>query len=161
MNNYKRASDSEINYYPLEIFPADLNSRNTVFGGRVLSVADKVAGYVAQRHSGLECVTLLVDNVVFRAPAKAGEALIFYARLNQVWRTSMEIGVKVFAENLRNGSRRHVLSAYFTFVAVSEANLPIEVPYKLLITNEDDSKRMADASERRLKRLEARNGENY
>ncbi len=99
----KKVSDSAMSCYPVQVFPGDLNSKGTVFGGRVLAVMDSVAGYVAQKHTNMECVTLAVDSVRFLAPVKQGEILIYKASLNNVWQTSMEVGVKVFAENFKTG----------------------------------------------------------
>jgi len=124
----KKVSESAINYYPYEIFPNDLNPKGTVFGGTVMQVADRLAGVVAQKHSGKIAVTLLVDSMRFLAPASQGETLIFKAAVNRVWQSSMEIGVKVCAENFQTSERRHVLSAYFTFVALDENGRPTTIP---------------------------------
>ena len=90
----KPVSQSAINDYAYTIFPGDLNASDTAFGGRILEIADRLAAIVARRHSGLLCVTLLVDSIRFIGPATQGEILIFKSAVNRVWRTSMEIGVK-------------------------------------------------------------------
>lgn len=148
----KKVDESKIDYYPYEIFPHDLNPKDTVFGGTVMAEADKIAGLVAQRHSGRICVTLLVDSIRFLAPARQGETLIFKASLNKAWNTSMEIGVKVMAENFLKKESRHVLSAYFTFVALNAKGRPAQVPSVSPETNEE--KRRFDGAEiRRENRL--------
>jgi acyl-CoA hydrolase len=135
-----------------KIFPNDLNSNSTVFGGQIMAMMDRLAAVVADRHSGQVCVTASVDNVVFLAPAKGGETLIFSAAVNRAWNTSMEIGVRVEAENSYTGDRRHVLSAYLTFVAVDAQGRPIPVP-PVLPENERERLRFEEAQLRRQARL--------
>lgn len=149
----KNVSESKIDYYPYEIFPHDLNPMNTIFGGTVMAEADKIAGIVAQRHSGKISVTLLVDSIRFLAPARQGETLVFKASLNRAWNTSMEIGVKVIAENFLKKESRHVLSAYFTFVALNVRGRPAQVPSASPETDEE-KRRFNEAGIRRNKRLE-------
>lgn len=149
----KKVSDSSVGHYPVEIFPGDLNAKGTVFGGRVLAVMDKIAGYVAQRHSGMDCATLIVDSVRFLAPAKQGETLIFKASANRVWGSSVEVGVKVIAENLQTGKSRNVLSAYLTFVALDENLKPAKIPFDLKPLTKDEKRRYKEAGIRRKLRL--------
>lgn len=155
----KRISDSTIDDHTHILFPNDLNSNQTAFGGRVIEIADRVAATVARRHSGLTCVTLLIDSVRFWGPAKQGEALIFKAAINRVWKTSMEVGVKVLAENFESGKSRHVVSAYFTFVAINRKGRPIKLP-SIRIVTEDEKRRYEEADFRRKRRLkEIRRGD--
>src|SRR5262245_5310592 len=124
----KRISDSAVEDYVYRVFPNDLNPNDTVFGGLVMSTLDRICSVVAERHTGRVCVTASVDSLHFLAPAKRGEILIFKAAVNRVWRSSMEIGAKVIAQNARLNVTRHIVSAYFTFVALDENQVPTAVP---------------------------------
>lgn len=120
------ASSVEQNVY--KVFPNDLNSKHTVFGGLVMSLCDRTALIVAERHSGGICVTAAVDSLNFLAPARAGDTLIVKAAVNRSWRSSMEIGVHVAAEDSFSGDTRHVVSAYLTFVSLDESGKTRSVP---------------------------------
>lgn len=109
------------------VFPNDLNSNDTVFGGLIMAQMDRYAAVCADRHAGGVCVTVGVDAVHFIAPARKGDVLIFNAAVNRAWGSSMEVGVKVDAVNAAGGDRRHVLSAYLTFVAMRDGK-PRKVP---------------------------------
>jgi acyl-CoA hydrolase len=148
----KRVSESAIHDQTSVVFPNDLNPLGTLFGGRVLEQADRVTAVVARRHAGRVCVTLGVDSVRFLAPARHGDLLVFQAAVNRVWRTSMEVGIKVWAEDLNTQSRRHIFSAYFTFVAVDEQLKPVPVPPVEPETT-DDRRRYEAAERRRTARL--------
>jgi len=148
----KRAADSALNNQLYIIFPHDLNPNGTVFGGTVMAQADKVAGLVAMRHSGQICVTAFVESFRFLAPARRGEVLVFYASLNRVWHSSMEVGVKVFADNCVTGERRQVVSAYYTFVPIDENHRPARANYGLLPETEEEKRRYQEAEKRRLRR---------
>ena len=110
------------------VFPNDLNSNDTVFGGLVMALLDRYAAVVADRHAGGVCVTVGVDAVHFIAPARRGDVLIFNASCNRAWNTSMEVGCKVEAELIGGGDRRQILSAYLTFVAQDAEGRPRPVP---------------------------------
>jgi len=148
----RKVSDSAIHDQTAVVFPNDLNAYGTLFGGRVLDLCDRVAGVVAKRHSGKVCVTLAIDSVRFLAPAKHGDILVFQAAINRTWRTSMEIGIKVSKEDFRTQERTHILSAYFTFVALDDHLKPSEVP-AVIPETEDEKRRYSAAQERRELRL--------
>lgn len=148
----KSVAESAIHDQTSVVFPNDLNAYGTLFGGRVLDLCDRVAGVVAKRHCGKVCVTLGIDSVRFLAPAKHGDILVFKASMNRVWKTSMEIGLKVFKEDFRTQERVHILSAYFTFVALDDHLKPVEVP-PVIPRSSDEKRRYEQAEERRLIRL--------
>lgn len=124
----KSVKESAVNDQTYKIFPNDLNSYGTAFGGMIMSILDRIACVVAERHSEQTCVTASVDSMHFRNPAKRGDILLFSASINRAWRTSMEIGVKVMAENYKTREKRHVLTAYLTFVAIDDVQKPTQVP---------------------------------
>ena len=148
----KAVADSAIHDQTAVVFPNDLNAYGTLFGGRVLDLCDRVSGVVAKRHSGAVCVTLGIDSVRFLAPAKHGDILVFKAAVNRVWKTSMEIGVKVFKEDFRTLQRVHILSAYFTFVALDDHLKPMQIA-PALPESFDEKRRYDDAEKRRQLRL--------
>lgn len=127
MEDKKPVSASAIEDQVVEVFPNDLNPHGTLFGGKLMQVVDNLAAIVAKRHSGRVCVTLGIDAVRFINPARHGDILVCKASVNRTWRTSMEVGVKVIAEDFRTLEQKDILSAYFTFVAVDDEHKPIEV----------------------------------
>jgi acyl-CoA hydrolase len=133
----------------------DANSAGFIHGGSVMKLCDEAAGVVAVKHSRCRVVTAGVDRMAFITPVHVGELLTLSASVNAVWRTSMEIGVRVDAENPRTGERRHTSSAYLTMVALDAEGAPTEVP--ALITETDEQRaREADAQVRRSNRLRER-----
>lgn len=134
------------------VFPNDLNSNDTVFGGLIMAQMDRFAAVVADRHAGGVCVTVSVDAVHFIAPARGGDVLIFNASVNRAWTTSMEVGVKVDAQSYDGNSRRHILSAYMTFVAVDPDGKPRPIP-PLQPESEIERYRYEEAQLRREMRL--------
>jgi len=153
--NSKIPSQSAIEENVYKIFPNDLNSKYTVFGGLVMGLCDRTALIVAERHSGAPCVTAAVDSLNFVAPASAGDTLIIKATANRAWRSSMEIGVRVCAENTLTQVSHHVVSAYFTFVALGDDRRPLPVP-AVAPQTETEKRRFKDAGKRREQRLASR-----
>jgi acyl-CoA hydrolase len=151
----KSVRESEINDQTAIVFPNDLNSLGTLFGGRVIEMGDSVAAVVAKRHANRICVTLGIDSVRFLASARHGDILVFKAALNRAWKTSMEVGLKVFADDFRTMQRKHIVSAYFTFVAVDDDMNPVPVPAVVPETDEQ-KRRYNQADIRRTLRLSAR-----
>lgn len=135
------------------VFPNDLNSNDTVFGGLILAQLDRYAAVVADRHASGVCVTVGVDAVHFIAPARRGDVLIFNASVNRAWTTSMEVGCKVDAELIGGGDRRHILSAYLTFVAQGPDGRPSAVP-AVIPETPAEKLRYAEAQLRRETRLQ-------
>jgi acyl-CoA hydrolase len=135
--------------------PTDLNSAGYVHGGVVMKLCDQVAGLAGVRHSGGRVVTAGMDRMTFNEPIEIGELLTLRAAVNAVWRTSMEIGVRVEAERPASGSVRHTNSAYLTMVAVDDAGRPREVP-QLQVEGEVEQRRERAAQTRRRNRLAER-----
>ncbi len=134
------------------VFPNDLNANDTVFGGLIMAHMDRYAAVAADRHAAGVTVTASVDAVHFIAPARRGDVLIFNAAVNRAWNSSMEVGVKVDAQSYDGSNRRHILSAYLTFVALDAAGKPRPVP-PLKPESPDEMRRFHEAQLRRELRL--------
>ena len=120
--------------------PEMANFSGKVHGGALLNLLDRVAFSCASRFSQSYCVTLSVDQVVFKEPINVGELVTFRASINHAGRTSMEVGIRVEAEDIRSGTRRHTNSCYFTMVAVDEGGKTVSVP-DLKVLDEDEARR--------------------
>ena len=140
------------------MMPQHSNNHGHVFGGVILSMMDKCAAIAAFRHCRAEVVTASIDRVDFREPILLGDLVVMKASVNYVGRSSMEVGVRVEAEDLLSGRRRHTNSCYLTFVAVDRNGRPIEVP-ALRPETEQEVRRNLAAQERRRRRLEEREAE--
>ncbi len=135
---------------------ADINSAGFVHGGTVMKLCDEVAGLAAIRHSQQRVVTGGVDRMTFVEPIESGELVTFTASVNAVWRTSMEVGVRVTAEKPRSGvGPRHTNTAYFTMVALGDDGRPTQVP-ALQTESDEEQRREREAQARRRNRLEER-----
>ena len=140
------------------MMPGDANNLGHVFGGVILAMMDKTAAIAAFRHSRASVVTVSIDRVDFREPIHLGDLVVMKASINYVGRTSMEVGVRVEAEELLSGRRRHTNSCYLTYVAIDRLGHPVEVP-RLVAETPDEKRRFEAAIERRRRRLEERTAE--
>jgi acyl-CoA hydrolase len=140
------------------MMPQHANVLGHVFGGVILSMMDKTAAVAAIRHVRGNCVTVSVDRVDFREPIHVGDLVIMKASVNYAGRTSLEVGVRVEAEDLVGGVRRHTNSCYLTFVAIDRNGRPVEVP-QVVPETEVERRRYAAAMDRRRRRLEERTAE--
>ena len=114
--------------------PDMANFAGKVHGGTLLKFLDQVAYSCASRYAGTYAVTLSVDRVLFRDAILVGELVSFSATVNYTGRTSLEVGIRVDTENIRDGTRRHTNSSYFTMVAVDDAGNPVSVPPLVPVT---------------------------
>lgn len=151
MNKSRKISSSEVIMTQL-VLPIHTNSLDTVFGGTVMSWIDVAAAIAAQRHCKNEVVTASIDQLNFIAPIKKGWVVNLKAAVNYVSKTSMEIGVRVDAENPKTSEYFHTASAYLTFVALGPNGKPIEVP-PLVPESEVEKRRFFAAEMRRKQRL--------
>lgn len=135
------------------ILPSDANPAGNAHGGVVLKYIDICGAIVAKRHARMNVVTASIDRTDFLAPVHVGEMVILKASLNAVGRTSMEVGVRVEAENLFTGEVRHTNSAYVTYVALGADGKPVPVP-SLILETPVDIRRNREAAMRRKLRLE-------
>lgn len=133
--------------------PDTANFSGNVHGGTILKLLDQVAYACGSRYANRYVVTLSVDQVTFRQPIHVGELVTFLASVNHTGTSSMEIGIKVIAENIRDRVVRHVNSCFFTMVAVDDNQKPVAVP-PLEPSTEDDKRRFAAAQVRRELRKE-------
>ena len=134
------------------MMPHMANVLGNVHGGVLLGMLDRVAAVSAIRHARRTCVTVSVDRVHFREPIHLGELVTMYASVNYAHRTSIEVGVRVEAENLVSGVVRHTNSCYFTFVAIDENGRPTAVPV-LLPETEEEIARFTGGEQRRAQRI--------
>lgn len=132
----------------------DANLAGNVHGGVILKLIDNTAGIVAVRHTGGNAVTASIDKVDFHSPVFVGDLLRVSASVNYVGRSSMEIGVRVEAENFVSGEVRHTGSAYLTFVSLDQNFKPKEIN-QIVLETDDEKRRNCEAQERRRIRLEA------
>lgn len=133
----------------------DANSAGNIHGGMIMKLADEVAGLAAIKYSGRRVVTVGMDRMVFRVPIYVGELVTLRATVNAAWRTSMEVGVRVEAENPFLGDARHTNTAYLTMVALDEQGRPAPVPPPSASTP-DEHRRLREAAMRRANRLAER-----
>ncbi len=128
--------------------PEKANFAGNIHGGNLLQFLDKVAYACAARYAGHYVVTLSVDQVLFKSPIHVGELITCYANVNYVGKTSMEIGIKVVAENLETGAIRHTNSCYFNMVALDKNSKPVAIK-PLEIRNDLDRRRFEESLARK------------
>lgn len=137
------------------VLPNDANPLGNMLGGRVMHLIDMAGALAAHRHSNSHVVTASVDYLDFRTPIRVGEFIVLKSSINRVFHTSMEVGVKVFSENILTGERKHTSSAFVTFVAIDENRMPHPAP-PLILETDEDRRRFREAGERRRVRLALR-----
>ena len=135
--------------------PADANSAGFVHGGTVMKLCDEVAGLAGIKHSRCRVVTAAMDRMTFLDRIHVGELLVLKATVNAVWKTSMEVGVRVEAERPRSGEVRHTNTAYLTMVALDDEGRPTGVP-AIEARQPDEVRREREAQTRRRNRLAER-----
>jgi uncharacterized protein (TIGR00369 family) len=134
------------------MLPSDANPYGNVHGGEIMKLIDACAGAAATRHARSRVVTAFVDELSFLAPVYVGDLVTAKASVNHVGRTSMEVGVRVEAENLLTGNVVHVSSAHLVFVSIDEKGGPVALP-PLIAETDDERRRMKAAERRRTQRL--------
>ena len=132
--------------------PEDANLAGNVHGGVIMKLIDNAAGTVAVRHARSNVVTASIDRLNFFSPVFIGNLLTLRASINYVGKTSMEVGVRVEAEDVLTGQVRHTASAYLTFVALDNNLKPMEIP-GLILENDNERRRNHEAIARRQNRI--------
>ena len=132
--------------------PNDANGLGTVLGGKVMHLVDVAGAMAAMRHAHKPVVTASVDSLHFHHPVHIGELIMLCSSVNRVFRTSMEVGVRVVTENLMTGERLHTCSAYLTFVALDEKGNTTSIA-PVVPETEEEKRRFREAGERREYRL--------
>jgi acyl-CoA hydrolase len=137
------------------MFPPDANRAGNIHGGSIMKLIDTAAGIVAMRHCRTNVVTASMDRLDFYEPVFVGELVILRAAINYVGNTSMEVGVRVEAEDLMTGDVRHTNSAYLTLVSLGENRRPMAVP-KIVPQTDDEKRRFEEGKIRAQRRKELR-----
>ena len=143
--------DSQAEYYEV-CLPNDANVLGNMLGGHVMHLVDLCGAIAAMRHSRCTVVTAAIDQMTFLHPVHVGELVHLKSQVNRVFRTSMEVGVKVWVENLQSGQLQHTSSAYLTFVALDRAGNRVILP-PITPESEEEKRRFEEAAERRAYRL--------
>ena len=151
MNDGRPVAESEV-VLTVHMELEHANLAGNVHGGVIMRLVDTAAGLAAARHCGRIAVTAAMDDMSFMEPVYLGEIVTVKAMVNEAWRTSMEVGVRVEAENYRTGRHAHTSSAYLVFVALGDDGRPAEVPPAVAET-EEQRQRQREAQLRREARL--------
>ncbi len=133
--------------------PNDANPLGNLLGGRVMHLVDMAAALAGMRHARRTVVTASMDHMSFLYPVHIGQLIVLKSSVNRVFRTSMEVGVRVMVEDLRTGVVRHTSSAYLTFVALDDAGQPAPIP-PVMPETEEEKRRYEEAGRRRENRLQ-------
>ncbi len=147
----KRPSDSAITI-ARQMIPSDANPLGIVHGGEILKMVDEAGGLAAMRHARCPVVTVRLDSMTFLEPIYVGDLVVVKAMVNWVGRTSMEVGIRVEAENPVTGVRTHTNTAFAVYVALDEEGRPKPVP-PLVLETEEEKRRWAEAEKRQQHRL--------
>jgi acyl-CoA hydrolase len=147
-----RPVKESVSEYSEIALPNDANPLGNLLGGRVMHLVDLAGAIAATRHARCPVVTASIDSMTFLHPVHIGQLLILKSSVNRVFRTSMEVGVKVWVEDLNTGEVRHTSSAYLTFVAVGPNNERVSVP-AVIPETDDEKRRYEKAGQRREYRL--------
>lgn len=150
----KQISDSVIIMTEL-VLPNHTNQLGNLLGGQLMHWIDICAALSAAKHNNRVCVTASVDRIDFHHPIKLGDAVTLNASVNRVFNTSLEVGVKVYAQNFREGTKVHTNTAYLTFVAVDNNGKPVKATEAIPETA-DEKRRFDEALIRRENRLKTR-----
>lgn len=148
---HKRISESRTTLQQL-MMPEHANLAGTVHGGLIMRLCDEAGALCAMRHAQKTCVTVWMDSMTFQSPVHVGEVLQLSASINFVGHTSMEVGVKVTAEDPIRGVVTHTNSAYLVFVALGDDQRPTPVP-QLLIETDEERRRFAEGQARHERRI--------
>ena len=152
--NTKTIKNSNVIMHEL-VLPNDTNVLGNVHGGRVMCLMDICAAMSAYKHARMPVVTASVDRLDFLAPAKKGDMLKLQSSVNYAHKTSMEIGVRIDAEDPFTGEVKHTATAYLTFVAIDDNNKPTEIP-KIIPESDDENRRYERAKQRQVTRRKDR-----
>lgn len=147
----KPVSQSRVQLHQM-MLPEHANAYGNVHGGEIVKTVDEAGGIAAMRHAQRPCVTIAIDEMSFVSPVHVGHLLSCDASINWVGRTSLEVGVKVHAENPITGEVTHTNSAYLVYVAIDDAGKPTEVP-PLILETDEDRRRNEEAKQRQAARL--------
>lgn len=153
----KKVSESMVLMAQL-MTPEDANPAGNVHGGVIMKLIDNAGGTVAARHARSNVVTATIDRLNFHNPVYIGNLVTLKASINMVGTTSMEVGVRVEAENLLTGEVRHTASAYLTYVSLDSSSRPRKIP-PLVVENNEQARRFQEAQARRELRQQERQRE--
>jgi acyl-CoA hydrolase len=150
-----RPVQESVSEYSEVALPIDANPLGNLLGGRIMHLADMAAAISAMRHARTPVVTASIDHMNFLHPVRIGQLVVLRSSVNRVFRTSMEVGVKVWVEDLTSGAVQHTSSAYLTFVALDREGRCMPVA-PVIAQSEAERRRFEEAGQRRVVRLEMR-----